>query len=289
MISIRKKIPVRGLFKMTRGYNLFIIFLTQCLVYIFLIGRGWQDIDYIFHLPFIILALSTTAIAAAGYIINDYHDVKIDMINKPGRVVVGSVINRRIALLLYIFFSITGIALAFIVSWKIGLVNIFAAGLLWLYSVSFKKVAFWGNFSIAILTALSILIIYVWRPSAAGISLLVYAWFAFIITLIREIVKDMEDVRGDKAFGCRTLPIIWGIAGTSRFLYVLCGLMIASLLAAFIYTNDFILRFFASIVVLQVIYLIYCLRITDTIKGFRKLGKFCKVIMLTGIVAMLFL
>ena len=287
-VPIFQYTKVKGLLRITRSYNLLIILLTQYLVYIFLLGKGQLNMQYILHPGFFVLSISTICIAAAGYIINDYHDVKIDMINKPGRVVVGSVINRRIALLFYFILTFIGITLGFLLSWKIGLINIFSAGMLWIYSIRFKKSAFWGNFSIAILTALSILIIYVWHSGEPILAVLVYAWFAFIITLIREIIKDMEDMRGDKLYGCKTLPILWGIAGTARFLYFLNGAMMLTLLLAFFYTEENVLRLFASIVFIQMVFLTYFLSKADTIKKFRRLGRFCKMIMLTGILAILF-
>jgi 4-hydroxybenzoate polyprenyltransferase len=284
----KKLLPVKGLLRITRSYNLLIIMVTQYFVYIFLVGDSLSSWKFSFQPTIFLLSISTVCIAAAGYIINDYHDVKIDMINKPGRVVIGNIINRRIALLLYLLLSIVGIGLGFLLSWKIGLVNIFAAGWLWLYSIYFKKIAFWGNFSIAMLTAMTIIIIYIWKPLAGGLPLLAYAWFAFIITLIREIIKDMEDMKGDKLYGCKTLPIIWGIAGTSKLIHVLNLIMIISVIAAFAFTSNLFLRFFAVVIILQTGYLSYLLRYTDTKKGFQRLGRYCKIIMLTGILAMLF-
>lgn len=288
-ISLTKRmLPVKGLLRITRSYNLFIIMLTQYFVYIFLVGNGFSNRQHLFQPMIFLLSFSTICIAAAGYIINDYHDVKIDMINKPGRVVIGNIINRRKALLLYLSLSMIGIFLGFVLSWKIGLVNIFSAVSLWLYSIYFKKIAFWGNFTIATLTAMTIIIIYIWKPVAGGVPLLAYAWFAFIITLIREIIKDMEDMKGDKFYGCKTLPIIWGIAGTTKLLHVLNLIMIISVIAVFVYNSDLFLRLFAIVIILQSGYLSYLLSYTDTKKGFQKLGRYCKVIMLTGILSMLF-
>lgn len=281
-------LPLKGFLRVTRSYNLLMIMMTQYFVYIFLVGDGFSRWELLFQPMIFLLSISTVCIAAAGYIINDYHDVKIDMINKPGRVVIGNIINRRYALLLYLLLSLTGIGLGFLLSWKIGMINLFSASWLWLYSIYFKKMAFWGNFTIAMLSAMTIIIIYFWKPVAGGLPLLVYAWFAFIITLIREIIKDMEDIKGDKFYGCKTLPIIWGIAGTSKLLHVLNLIMIISVIAAFITTSNHFLRLFAVVILLQTGYLSYLLRHTDTKKGFQRLGLYCKIIMLTGILAMPF-
>lgn len=279
---------LRDFFKVTRSYNLLIILVTQFFVYFFLIGNGFDHMDLLEIPSFFLLSAATIAIAAAGYIINDYHDIKIDLINKPSRVVVGNVIKRRIALLIYIALSLAGVLIGFLISWKIGAINIFSASILWLYSIRFKKMAFWGNLSIAVLTALSILIIYVWEPEAGGMLLLAYAWFAFIITLIREIIKDMEDMKGDQAYGCKTLPIVFGIPRTINFLVFLTLIMAFTVVAGMFVTGNIVLQLFAAIVLIELILLLIKLRRTDTVSGYRMLGKYCKVIMLTGIVAMLF-
>ena len=287
--SLNSRLSFLAFLRLTRSYNLLIIILTQYLVYLFLLQDHLSLSEKLLNANFLIISLSTICIAAAGYIINDYHDVKIDMINKPGKVVIGEVFSRRMALVLYSSLCTVGIILGFLISLQIGVINIFAAGLLWAYSVKFKKTAFWGNFIIAILTALTVLIIFVWKPVLSSQALIAYAWFAFIITLIREIIKDIEDLKGDKAFGCRTLPVIWGVARTVKIIQFFIWLMIASLVGAFFTTQNLILQFFAVVVMAEMVYLSFQLTRTDTNKGFRSLGKFCKIVMLTGILAMFFL
>lgn len=286
--SLSNKVSFFAFLRLTRSYNLFIIVLTQYFVYLFLINDNFSPFEKLLNTEFFLITLSTVIIAASGYIINDYHDVKIDMINKPGRVIIGEYLSRRVALILYLLFCMVGISLGFLVSFKVGLINFFAAGILWAYSVKFKKTALLGNLSIAMLTALTVLIIYVWKPFLGGKALLAYAWFAFIITLIREIIKDIEDIRGDKAYDCKTLPIIWGIAKTVRFVQVLIWLMTGSLIFLGFITTNIYLQISAGVIIIQLLYLSFNLSKTDTVKGFKKLGKFCKYIMITGILAMLF-
>ncbi|MGK7392157.1 MAG: geranylgeranylglycerol-phosphate geranylgeranyltransferase [Candidatus Cyclobacteriaceae bacterium M2_1C_046] len=288
MAPFAKKLPLLAFLKLTRSYNLLIIVCTQYLAYLFLVQDPQSISGKLMNAEFLIICISTVCIAAAGYIINDYHDVKIDMINKPGRVVIGDFFSRRKALIFYFTLCFIGIILGFLVSFRIGIVNIFATGLLWAYSVKFKKTAFWGNLIIGLLTAVTLLIIYVWKPVLGGIPLLAYAWFAFIITLIREIIKDIEDIRGDKTHGCRTLPIIWGIAKTVRVVQLLILIKIISLAGTVFLTENLYLQLFAFIIIGELIYLSFHLSKTDTSSGFRSLGKFCKLVMLSGILVMFF-
>ncbi len=273
----------KALLRLTRFWNLVIIGLAQYFAAYFLISsatlRDW-------HL--LVLSASTMIIAAAGYIINDYYDVKIDLINKPERVVVGKKITRRYAILLHTILSFIGIGLGLILSWQIAAINFLSAFLLWLYSNQLKRQPFIGNLVVAALTGLSILLLEVLYKNNSPL-IVIYSLFAFFITLVREIVKDMEDLKGDNTFGCKTLPIIWGIRKTKVFLYILLAIFsVVVLLVNHLYSR------------LPIIYFLLCLfgpigwllvRLVraDTIKEFYQLSQLCKIIMLLGIVSMMFI
>ncbi|MFO0267636.1 MAG: UbiA family prenyltransferase, partial [Cyclobacteriaceae bacterium] len=145
---------VVAMFRLTRLWNLAIVALTQYCTAGFLVSSStltdWR---------LLVLASSTVMIAAAGYIINDYYDVKIDLVNKPDRVVVGKWIPRRFAILFHSFLSIAGTALGFLLSWPIGVINFFSAFLLWVYSNQLKRQPFIGNLTIALLTGSAVLLV----------------------------------------------------------------------------------------------------------------------------------
>ena len=234
------------------------------------------------------LTVSTVLIAAGGYVINDYYDVKIDLINKPERVVIGKSITRRYALLIHTLLSLTGVGIGFLLSWKIGLVNAGCAFLLWLYSNALKRLSFIGNFTVALLTGLSIFIVNVLYPPWSVLTC-IYALFAFFITLVREIIKDLEDLKGDDTFGCRTLPIVYGIRKTKMvnyFLLILFSMVVISL-------NQLVtplpMEFFAWSLFLPMAAFSGWLVRADTRRDFYQLSQFCKVIMLAGILSMAFL
>ncbi len=269
-----------ALFRLTRFWNLVIIGLSQYFTAYFLIGShtlmDWR---------LLLLSTSTMMIAAAGYIINDYYDVKIDLINKPERVVIGKGITRRYAIFFHTVLSMSGVAIGFILSWQIALINFFSAFLLWLYSNNLKRLPFVGNFAIGLLTALSILIVNIlYAPFNSFI--LIYALFAMAITLVREIIKDMEDWKGDNSFGCRTLPIVWGIRKTKLLLYVLMMLFVLLVLLLNNIYSGLPIYYFLFFLFLPMGYLIVKLRHADTIRDFKKLSSICKLIMLLGIVSM---
>lgn len=269
-----------ALFHLTRFWNLIIIGLAQYFTAYFLVGpqtlADWR---------LLLLSISTMMIAAAGYIINDYYDVKIDLINKPERVVIGRGITRRYAIFFHTALSILGVAVGFFLSWQIVLINFFSAFLLWLYSNNLKRQPFVGNLVIGLLTALSILVVnLLYKPFNSFI--LFYALFAMGMTLVREIIKDMEDWKGDNSFGCRTLPIVWGPRKTKSFLYfLLVSFAVLVLLINNLYAGLPILFFFFFLF-LPMVYLIVRLKRADTIRDFARLSSLCKLILLLGIASM---
>lgn len=272
-----------AMFRLTRFWNLLIVALTQYATAGFLVSfetlTDWR---------LLVLVSSTVMIAAAGYIINDYYDVKIDLVNKPDRVVVGKWIPRRFAILFHSFLSITGTALGFLISWPIGLINFFSAFLLWVYSNQLKRLPFVGNFSIALLTGCTLLVVEALYHSG-NILIWIYALFAFFITLAREIIKDMEDLKGDNTFGCRTLPIIWGIRKTKQLVYLLLILFVSVVIYLDVHFGALPLTYFLPALFAPLLVLTFRLIRADTVRDFYWLSRWCKLIMLLGVVSMAFL
>jgi 4-hydroxybenzoate polyprenyltransferase len=283
----KRDFSFRGFLKLTRFPNLLIIALTQYLSAVFLVAHPEHWFEKLYDLNLFLLSISTVMIAAAGYIINDYYDIKIDYVNKPDKVVVGKLIKRRIVLASHIILNVVGIAIGFYLSLRVGGLNFVAGFLLWIYSNRLKRKALIGNVTIAFLTGLSIAIIAVYYQRNVSL-LMAYAVFAFSINLVREIIKDMEDIRGDMRFGSRTLPIVWGLRKTKYFLFVLIALFIIVLFLLSSQLGNHILNVFFIILIVPIIYLIYLLYRADSQKRFHQLSTFCKLLMLAGISSMTF-
>jgi 4-hydroxybenzoate polyprenyltransferase len=273
----------RSLLKLTRVSNLLIIALTQYFTAGFLIGMHTLN-----DVKLLLLSVSTISIAAGGYIINDYYDVKIDYINKPNRVVIGKSITRRYAILFHVLLSTIGIALGIYLSLGIGIVNAASVFLLWLYSNNLKRLPFIGNVTVAFLTGLAVIVVDLFYRTNNSL-VVIYALFAFFITLVREVIKDMEDLKGDNSFGCKTLPIIWGIRKTKLLLYVIlvtfAGIVVIlnQLFRALPFKYHLVFLF------VPLLWLLYRLIRADMKKDFTRLSIFCKVIMMLGILSMAFM
>lgn len=272
-----------SLLKLTRFGNLVIIGLAQYFTAGFLIGE-----ETIRDFSLFILSASTVLIAAGGYVINDYYDVKIDYINKPDRVVIGKSITRRYAILFHVVLSGAGIFLGFLLSWRLLAVNILSVFLLWLYSNNLKRLPFIGNLTVAFLTGLSIWILEIHYHTHNPL-ILIYASFAFSMTLVREIIKDMEDLKGDNTFGCRTLPIVWGLRRTKFVIYAILGVFSITVFVLNEFYEALPIKYYLLFLFVPLLWLLYRLIRADTTKDFAWLSAFCKVIMLLGILSMAFL
>jgi 4-hydroxybenzoate polyprenyltransferase len=292
MLAIKRStykaiIHLPNLLRVIRWPNLLIIALTQYLTAIFLVGDLPQWKFFITDWRLFLLCLSTVLIAAAGYIINDYYDIKIDYINKPDKVVIGKIIKRRVAMVIHLTLSSIGFLLGVAVSMWVGMVNLVAIFLLWLYSNQLKRLPLVGNLVVAILTAASVLIVAL-RYQQNNLYVYMYAIFAFTITLLREIIKDMEDLKGDSDFGCKTLPIIWGIRRTKYLLYLIVAVFIVSIIYFLQKLAIEYLYFYMAVFLIPMIFFIYRLIGADSKRNFSYLSNFCKLLIIFGILSMVF-
>jgi len=275
---------ILALFRLTRFWNLAIIAFAQYFTAYFLFHQ--RLLVFTDFWLFLIVA-STVMIAAAGYIINDYYDIKIDLINKPDRVVIGKTITRRYAIFFHTVISVTGVGIGLLINWKVGAVNFVSVFLLWLYSNNLKRLPLIGNLVVALLTGLSIFLLSFLYEQYLPL-VMTYSLFAFFMTLIREIVKDMEDMKGDTTFGCRTLPIVWGIRKTKSFLYG--TILVFSFLVLWLDYQQLKISwiYFIPLLFVPMSILFYRLLKADTKKEFYQLSQLCKIIMLLGICSMIF-
>jgi 4-hydroxybenzoate polyprenyltransferase len=297
---------ISAFLRLVRWPNLVFIVLTQLLFYYCiyqpLFGANGQR-------PLIWIVVASVLIAAAGYIINDYFDLNIDQINKPDKNVFAGIMNRRSGIIWHFTFSLFGIVATVIAvglnKWYLVLANLACTGLLWFYSTSFKRKFLIGNIVISILTGWTVLILFFVytspRDAIVGNSLVtvkffrvsfLYAGFAFISSLIREAIKDMEDFEGDERYGCKTLPIVAGIRATKIYVAIWAIVLLAALVLLQFYVLQFqwwyAIAYSVVLVIAPLTLLLYRLRKATTVNEFSALSSLSKLIMLTGIVSMIF-
>jgi 4-hydroxybenzoate polyprenyltransferase len=297
--------------RLFRWPNLLVLALAQCLFRFAVIlpasgvhGPGMS------HFLFALLVVSTAGIAAAGYAINDYFDLRIDRINKPGRIILGRMLGRRNAIVAHQLLNAVSVFLGLYVamrldSWAVALVFLCCPALLWLYSIRLKRQLLSGNLAVALLSAISVGL--VWLAEYQGMAriaelprallgemsrmALFYGLLAFLLTLIREVLKDMEDRKGDSCAGCRTLPVVLGLKGAKisvTSLLLLLILCLAVFQADFMETGNRVMVFFlAGLVQLPALAIVPALWREERAEGFGRLQKVVKGIMAAGVLSML--
>ncbi|MEO6719654.1 MAG: geranylgeranylglycerol-phosphate geranylgeranyltransferase [Ferruginibacter sp.] len=303
-------------FRLIRWPNLIFIALTQILFYYCIILPSLPA-DY-FQLQhklttqvFYLLVTASVLIAAAGYIINDYFDINIDQVNKPDKMVLQKIINRRWAIFLHLLITLAGLAISLYISLKTSFIiiiaNVVCALLLWVYSTTFKKKLLTGNIIISSLTAWTVLVLYFATHTTITLNPLqlpeisngmhtiykfaaLYAGFAFIISLIREVVKDIEDLEGDSRYNCKTMPVVWGVPAAKVFVGVWLVVLIGALLIVQFYVLQ--IGWWPSAVYILLLVIIPLLRIlqlfyiAQTPPQYHRISSLVKLVMLTGILSM---
>jgi 4-hydroxybenzoate polyprenyltransferase len=251
---------------------------------------------------FALLVLSVVLIAAAGYIINDYFDTRIDAINKPEKLIVGVKVSRRRAMLYHTVFNILGVLIGFYLAWQInkliiGWINVISVTLLWYYSRYFKKKFIIGNLVVALLSGMIPIVVALFEPNTDRIHyyyIIGYAAFAFVISFIREIIKDLEDMEGDISENCKTIPIVSGVRTTKTVIILLIALVVAAIgylvnynvIPEFSSNKVFILY---SVIAIQIplMILLYLTYKATYKNNYRMMSTLTKIIMLTGVLSML--
>ena len=304
-------------FRLIRWPNLLFIVITQLLFYYCVYTPLLIEFPTLNNqILFILLTIASVLIAAAGYIINDYFDIQIDIINKPDKIVINKFIKRRWAIIWHFIFSALGIGISFYISlktgqWLIATINVLCVLLLWFYSTTFKRKLLSGNLIIAALTAWVILVVYLfvgaelfsltgWAKDSVDFNVrklfkftLLFASFAFIMTLIREVIKDLEDMEGDRKYNCTTMPLTWGVPAAKVFTGVWIVVCVAALAIVQLYAWQsgwwLAALYILLLLVLPLLFMLHKLYKAATTLHYKELSGIVKIVILFGILSMLFL
>lgn len=298
--------------KLFRPVNLLIIAATQYLV-LFYVIRPFMLMSNVelqmSHLDFALFVFSNLLLAAAGYAINDYYDTDIDAVNKPDKNVLLTKIPRKKAYTLNFVLNALACAIGFYIafrvgSFKLGFLFVVVALVLFYYSLKYKRQFLTGNIVVALLAAYSVLSVWLFQffaiknnpvafadlvGSFSVISIFVggLALFAFLTTLIREIIKDMEDREGDKEYGCNTLPVNKGFSFTKKIVLWLTIFTMMLLAGAqfFLFSSFYMVTWYFFVVQIMFVYLIIKVMKSKEKEEFHFLSIFAKIIMIAGILA----
>ena len=256
---------------------------------------------------FLLLILSTLCIAAAGNIINDIQDVDTDIVNRPEKVLIGKKVTEKTAYNLFIILNVIGVGLGFYLSNLVGRSGFFAifviiSALLYIYATYLKQTLLIGNIVISVLVAMSVLIVGLFellpvvntQNQATQLTffkiLFDYALFAYIINLVREVAKDIEDIDGDYKAGMNTLPIAIGRERATKVLFALTLLPLFGVvyyMLTYLYKQQIAVGYFLLFLVAPLLYITIKSFSAKTKKDVRHISTILKIVMFLGMLSLL--
>ena len=289
-----------------RWKNLILIALVQALIKYALFESFGIDIT-LNNWQFLLLVLVTLCIAAAGNVINDIYDIETDLVNKPSKVIIGKQISEKSALNLFIVLNVLGVGLGFYLANEIGkngfaAVFVIISALLYIYASHLKQTLLIGNIVISALVAMSLIIVGLFdllpaiTPQNQQTQLTVfkillnYALFAFIINLLREMVKDIEDIDGDYKAEMKTLPIVIGRERAAKVVFI-CSLFplfgVIYYLVVYLYKQPLAVGYFLIFIIAPLLYFTIKSYTAETKIELKHLSNILKLIMLFGVLSLL--
>ena len=292
--------------KLFRYQNLIFIALAQVFIKYGLFLPFNIDIT-LSSFEFALLVIATLCIAAGGNVINDIYDVQIDKVNKPDKVIIGKLITESSANRLFVVLNVIGVGIGFYLSNVIerpsfaALFIVFSA-MLYLYASYLKGILLVGNIVVSFLVAMSLIIVGLFdllpaitpqnqaEQSLVFEVILRYALFAFSLNLIREIVKDIQDINGDKKGGINTLPIAIGRKRTLMVVFALTVFLIVGILAQmydYLYNQKALMLYFLLGIIAPLLF--FCVKTwsAEHKKDFKLLSNILKIVMLIGTCSLL--
>ena len=311
---------IKSFFRLIRWPNLLMTAIMMLLVYHCVMSplAYYSAVDvFPSSGAFYSFVMSLIFIVAGGYVINDYFDVETDKLNKPDKTLIPDVFSQKEAKSFYIILTFIGLVLGLVSSimvlnvkfYMLFAVIVLITCLLYSYSSTYKRKLLLGNLLVSFLIAVAVFLPYLFEILYLSDNLLmlsickdlaknvvyfvlIYTAFAFLLTFIREIIKDMEDVDGDGRTHCRTMPVVYGLNVTKTILYVLVvlSLVLLSVYELILFELELFIAFaFMVFVSVSAILLIVKIYKAKECRDFHRLSVMTKVMMLIGLLSMLFL
>lgn len=301
--------------QLIRWTNLLIIILSMAFMLYFLINPmlGMTDNEGgLNFFEFLLLVIATVFISVGGYLINDFFDMNVDEVNKPGKNQVGRFFPVFTVQVMYWAFTILGVLAGIWLSWRLNQLNysllfVFCAGLLWFYSERYQFMPIVGNLVIAFLSALSFGIVWLFQFFALATNsqffvsvqasfplvnhlVLIYMAFAFLTSFLREIIKDIEDIKGDNRFGCKTFAVVFGEKKAKVLALTIAFIGLAGLVwVQILFFNFQFWLLFGYFFVVDALFLVIILLLKKAkeVSDYGRLSMLIKILMLLGVFSML--
>jgi 4-hydroxybenzoate polyprenyltransferase len=275
-------LKIISMFSVVRGYNIPIIALAQYLSAIFILAPEKRALSVILDFNLFIIVLASSLTIASGYIINNFYDSKKDLINRPNKSKLDRLVSQKTKLQVYFTLNFIVFFIAFLVSWRAVLFFSVYIFLIWFYSHKIKKQPFVGNLMASFLAVLPFFAILLYYKNFYEV-IFAHATFLFIIILIREMIKDLENLKGDLANGYSTIPIVYGESVSKKIIIILA---ISTLIPVYFLVNLFDVGYMDIYFYICLILLILFgvkLSKSNTKEEYNQLHNLLKIIIVAGV------
>ncbi|HRG19089.1 MAG TPA: geranylgeranylglycerol-phosphate geranylgeranyltransferase [Flavobacterium lutivivi] len=285
MLSRRTKhllLKIFSMFSVVRGYNIPIIALAQYLSAIFILASEKRALNVILDINLFLIVILSSLTIASGYIINNFYDSKKDLINRPNKSKLDRLVSQKTKLQVYFTVNLIVFLLAFFISFRAVLFFSVYIFLIWFYSHKLKKMVFIGNLTAAFLAVLPFFAILLYYKNLYP-QIFAHATFLFLLLLIREMIKDLENIKGDIANNYQTIPVLYGENLSKKIITILTT---STIIPIYFLVEIFEVRymdiyFYVSMIIL--IFFVQKLWKSETKSDYLKLHNILKFLVVSGV------
>lgn len=275
-----------GLFSSVRGYNILMICLAQYLVAIFVLSNRNTVRETLFDSQLFMLVFAGSLAIAGGYIINGFYDKEKDLINKPLKTMIDRLVGQNTKLTLYFLLNFFSVVVASSVSFRAVIffsVYIFA---LWFYSHRLKKILFIGNITSAILSIVPFFAIFVYYKNFEKV-IFIHAWLLFFLILIKEFVKDLQNLKGDLVHNYQTIPVKYGEQKAKISITIAVFVSLFPILTLIGYFNVGLMRYYLLLSAVLLLFLVLLLWKSNKTQTYAMLHNLVRFVLILGVFSVL--
>lgn len=285
MLSRKNKLlllKIASLFSVVRGYNIPIIILAQYLSAIFILAPEKAALNVILDMNLFLIVIASSFTIASGYIINSFYDSKKDLINRPNKSMLDRLVSQKTKLYVYFSLNFLVVFIAFFVSWRAVIFFSAYIFLIWFYSHKVKKYPIIGNLMSAFMAVLPFFAILMYFKNFYSV-IFAHATFLYLLLLVREMVKDLENLAGDLVNNYRTIPVILGEKVSKQFITLICIATVFPMYALIdIFEVGYMDIYFYFCMISLIFFLLYLWK-ADTKPQFTKLHNILKFLIVSGV------
>lgn len=282
----RLLLKMLSLFSVVRGYNILVLVIAQYLTSAFILAPDLPLRAVIFDDNLFFLILSTTTVIASGYIINNFYDSEKDLINRPRKTMLDRFISQRTKLSVYFLLNFAAIFFASYVSFRAVVFFSIYIFMIWFYSYRIKKLLFLGNLVASILAITPFFVIFVYYKNFETV-IFIHATFLYLMIVMRELVKDLENLKGDLIQNYKTIPVVYGEKLSKFFLSILSIIAIIPILLLTTRFDTGLMDYYFYISFILLIFFLLMLYFSTAKWQYLLLHNILKLIIVAGVFSIL--